>query len=182
MKFRSTQMLGIALALILSGNPASAGGKLDDATILAIFDQANMTDISTGRLGLKKGHSEEVKTLARMVVNDHGHAQHMGREVAHTLGIVPLPPDNDKSVENQAKALAMLEAKSGTEFDRAYLLHEIAFHQSVIEAIQTTLLPAAKSAQLKELITQVLPGFQHHLAETGVSITGPSSRSRVRGP
>lgn len=166
MKFHSTKMLGFALALSLAGTPANAGAKLDDATILAIFDQANMTDITTGRLGLKKGHSEEVKTLARMVVNDHGHAQHMGREVAHTLGIVPLPPDNDKSVENQAKALAMLESKSGVEFDKAYLLHEIAFHQSVIEAIQATLLPAAKHAQIKELITKVLPGFQHHLAAT----------------
>lgn len=165
MKSCSIKMLGFALALSLSGTPA-IGAKLDDATILAIFDQANMADITTGRLGLKKGHSEEVKTLARMVVNDHGQAQHLGRELAHTLGIVPLPPDNDKSVELQAKTLALLESKSGSEFDKAYLLHEIAFHQSVIDAIQTNLLPAAQNPQLKALIEKVLPGFQHHLAAT----------------
>lgn len=150
----------------LSGVEAMAGTKLEDATILAIFDQANMADISTGRLGLKKARSEEVKTLARMVVTDHEHVQHLGREVAHELGVVPLPPDNDKSVENQAKALAMLESKSGADFDKAYLLHEIAFHQSVIDAMQDSLLPAAKDARLKALIEKVLPGFQHHLAAT----------------
>lgn len=164
MKFSFTKILGIALVSL--GTHANAGGKLDDATILAIFDQANMADISTGRLGLKKGHSEEVKTLARMVVNDHSEVQHLGRELAHKLDVVPLPPDNDRSVENQAKALALLDSKSGVEFDKAYLLHEIAFHQSVIDAIQTSLLPAAKSPQLKALIEKVLPGFQHHLSAT----------------
>lgn len=166
MKFRSQKMLGIILVLGLGGTEVMAGAKLDDATILAIFDQANMADISTGRLGLKKARSEEVKTLARMVVADHEHVQHLGREVAREMGVVPLPPDNDKSVENQAKALAMLESKSGAEFDKAYLLHEIAFHQSVIDAIQGSLLPATKDTRLKALIEKVLPGFQHHLAAT----------------
>ena len=166
MKHRSQKMLSIILVISLSGVEAMAGTKLEDATILAIFDQANMADISTGRLGLKKARSEEVKALARMVVTDHEHVQHLGREVAHELGVIPLPPDNDKSVENQAKALALLESKSGAEFDKAYLLHEIAFHQSVIDAIQANLLPAAKDARLKALIEKVLPGFQHHLAAT----------------
>lgn len=166
MKHRSQKILGILLALGLSGAEAMAGTKLDDATILAIFDQANMADITTGRLGLKKAKSEEVKTLARMVVTDHGHVQHLGREVAHEMGVVPSPPDNDKSIENQAKALAMLESKNGAEFDKAYLLHEIAFHQSMIDAIQASLLPAAKDVRLKELIEKVLPGFQHHLTAT----------------
>lgn len=166
MKFRSQKMLGIILVLGLGGAEIMAETKLDDATILAIFDQANMADISTGRLGLKKARAEEVKALARMVVTDHEHVQHLGREVAREMGVVPLPPDNDKSVENQAKALAMMESKSGVEFDKAYLLHEIAFHQSVIDAIQDSLLPAAKDARLKALIEKVLPGFQHHLAAT----------------
>lgn len=166
MKFHSQKILGITLALGLCSTNVMAGAKLDDATILAIFDQANMADITTGRLGLKKARSEEVKTLARMVVADHEHAQHLGREVAHEMGVVPLPPDNDKSVENQAKALAMLESKTGVEFDKAYLLHEITFHQSVIDAIQSSLMPAAKDVRLKELIEKVLPGFQHHLAAT----------------
>ena len=88
------------------------------------------------------------------------------RDLAKQLGIIPTPPENDTSLESQAKAVAMLQSKSGAAFDKAYLKHEIAFHQSVISAIKGTLLPAIKSEQFKALVTKVLPGFEHHLAAT----------------
>ncbi len=153
-----------ALALFNSG--AGAGGNLDDATIFAIFDQANAADIWTGRLGLKHGHSQEVRALARMVAADHESVQQMGRDLAKKLGVIPTPPDDDTSAEDQAKAVALLQSKSGGEFDMAYLQHEIKFHQSVIDAIKGTLLPAIENGELRALVNKVLPGFEHHLAET----------------
>ena len=156
----------LVIALALFANSVIAGEKLDDATIFAIFDQANGTDIWTGRLGVKYGHSDEVRALGKMVATDHVAVQQMGRDLAEKLGIIPTPPANDTSAENLAKAVALLQSKSGTEFDRAYLRHEIAFHQSVIDAIKGTLLPAVKNNEFKELIKKVLPGFEHHLAAT----------------
>lgn len=158
--------IGVVIAISLMNVKAFADTKLDDATIFAIFDQANMADIWTGRIGVKKGHSEEVRALATMVATDHEAVQQMGRDLAKQLGIIPTPPDNDTSITSQAKAVAMLQSKSGTDFDKAYLKHEIAFHQSVITAIKGTLLPAIKSEQFKALVTKVLPGFEHHLAAT----------------
>lgn len=145
---------------------ASAADKLDDPTILAIFDQANAADIWTARLGVKRAHSGEVKALARMVATDHEAVQQMGRDVAKKMGVIPSPPDNDASAEAQAKAIAILQTKSGPEFDQAYLRHEIAFHQSVITAVKNVLLPSIKNGELRELVTKVLPGFEHHLAAT----------------
>jgi len=156
----------IALALFASGAGARAGENLDDATIFAIFDQANAADIWTGRLGLKHGYSQEVRVLAKMVVIDHEAVQQMGRDLAKKLGVIPVPPDNDTSAENQAKTVALLQSKSGREFDTAYLQHEIAFHQSVIEAIKGSLLPAIQNEEFKALVKKVLPGFVHHLTET----------------
>lgn len=60
----------------------------------------------------------------------------------------------------------LLQLKSGAEFDKAYLQHEMAFHRSVIDAIKKTLLPAIQNEEFKELVTTTLPGFEHHLAET----------------
>ena len=156
------------MSLALLANSAGAGSKLDDATIFAIFDEANTADIWTGRLGLKYGHSEDVRALAKMVATDHEAVQQMGRDLARKLGVIPVPPDNDASAENQAKTVALLQSKVGREFDRAYLQHEIVFHQSVIDAIRGTLLPAIKNDELKALVKKVLPGFEHHLAETKV--------------
>jgi putative membrane protein len=166
---KCTRLLVVISIAALNGiwsNGAAADGKLDDATILAIFDQANSVDIYTGRLGAKDGYTEEVRALGRMVAADHVAVQQMGRDLAKKLNIIPTPPDNDTSVADEAKTVSSLQAVTGQEFDRAYLRHEIAFHQSVIEAIRKTLLPATKNSELASLIKKVLPGFEHHLAAT----------------
>lgn len=146
--------------------PTGAAGVLDDATILAIYDQANAADIVTGRLGAKYGASEEVRALGRMVATDHMAVQQMGRDLAMKLKIVPTPPDNDTSVAEHAKPVALLQSKTGAEFDKAYLQYEVAFHQSVVDAIKGTLLPAIKNDELRNLMKSVLPGFEQHLAAT----------------
>lgn len=157
---------GLFAQIALSSNGVSAGGKLDDATIIAIFDQANTADIVTGRLGAKYGHSAEVRELGRQVATEHVAVQQMGRDLAKKVGIFPSPPDNDTSVADHAKAIALLQSKAGPEFDRAYLEYELAFHQSVIDAVKGTLLPAVSNSELKAMFTSVLPGFEHHLAHT----------------
>lgn len=157
---------GCITLIVLFSNGAMAGTNLDDATILAIFDQANSVDIVTGRLGAKYGNSDEVRALGRMVATDHVAVQQMGRDLAKKLDILPTPPDNDTSAAEHARAIALLQSKAGPEFDRAYLRHEIAFHQFVIDAVKGTLLPAIKNNELRDLVKSVLPGFEHHLAAT----------------
>ncbi|WP_051299871.1 DUF4142 domain-containing protein [Methylobacter luteus] len=157
---------GFAALIVFSSSNAVASGKLDDATILAIFDQANAVDISTGWLGVKYGHSKEIRDLGKMVATDHIAVQQMGRDLAKKLNIVPIPPDNDASASDHAKTVALLQSKSGSEFDEAYLQHEIAFHQSVIDAVKGTLLPAISNAEFSALVKKVLPGFEQHLTET----------------
>ena len=152
--------------LPLPGRGVVAAGRLDDATILAIYDQANMADILTGRLAAKHGASEEVRALGRMVATDHVAAQQMGRDLAKKLGVMPTPPDGDGSIMDSARAVALLQSKRGAEFDREYLRHEVAFHQAVIDAVKGPLLPAASNPELRSLLTTVLPGFEHHLAAT----------------
>jgi len=152
--------------LTASSGGAGAAGALDDATILAIFDQANTADIVTGRFGAKYAASEEVRALARMVAADHVAVQQMGRDLAKKLELIPTPPDNDTSVADCARAVALLQSKTGAEFDRAYLQYEVAFHQSVVDAVKGTLLPASKNNELRNLLNTVLPGFEHHLAAT----------------
>ena len=77
--------LAVVAATIVS-LPTGAAGVLDDATILAIYDQANAADIVTGRLGAKYGASEEVRALGRMVASDHAAVQfvclHLGGDDA----------------------------------------------------------------------------------------------------
>jgi putative membrane protein len=59
--------------------------------------------------------------------------------------------------------MVSLRAKRGAEFDRAFLEHEVAFHQAVIDALQTRLLPAIQNEELKALVVKVAPAFQAHM-------------------
>ena len=158
-------MLAAMLVGSMLQTSAFAGTKLDDATIFAIFDQAHSAEIGTGRLGYKYGHAKEVRAHAKMVATDHEAVQQMGRDLAKKLNMVPTPPDNDTSLAQQAETAEMLTAKSGVEFDQAYLHHGIITHEAVITSIKETLLPAIKNPEFKALVNKVLPGLEHHLVE-----------------
>ncbi len=140
--------------------------KLNDKTIFSIYDQVNGFDVETATLGAVKGNSEDVRALAAMVLRDHSGVIQMTRGLARQLKIsYDVDGDND-SAKQHASTLAQLKAKEGKAFDRAYLQHEIKFHRSAIDAVNNTLLPAIENTQLKKLVKAVLPGFEHHLAET----------------
>jgi len=139
---------------------------LDDATVIAIFDEVNTMDIWTARLAAQKGSTEEIRALGRKVAADHEAVQSMARALADKLGIVPTPPASDKSALQLSTTIAMLSSKSGKNFDRAYLLHEAEFHANAINAVKTVLLPALKNEEFKALIQKVAPGFGGHLKAT----------------
>ena len=141
-------------------SPAPA---LDDATIVAIFDNANTVDIETGKLAAKRGQSTEVRQFGAMLARDHDMVRQQGRDLAKKLGVTPTPPAGDKSAQDQAAVIRRLSALSGAEFDRAFLQREVQFHKDVIAAIKTTLLPAIKNEELKALVVKVAPAFEAHL-------------------
>ena len=141
--------------------PATAG--LDDPTIVAIFDAANTADIETGRLAAERGHSKAVRDFGTQLVRDHEHVRGLGRDLARKLGVTPTPPKDDQSARDHLAAMTRLRGLSGAEFDRAFLRHEAAFHEAVIDAVTTTLLPAIQNAELKALVVEVAPAFQAHM-------------------
>lgn len=141
---------------------SSAAPVLDDATIIAIFDAANSADIETGRLAIELGQSKEVRDFGAMLVEAHTGVRQSGRDLAAKLKVTPTPPADDPGAAAHARAMEVLRSKRGAEFDRAFLRHEVEFHAAVIEAVQTTLLPAIRNAELKSLVTSVAPAFVAH--------------------
>jgi putative membrane protein len=154
----------LAAAAELSARSSQAvTAPLDDPTIVAIFDAANTADIETGSLAAERGHSKEVRDFGAMLARDHRQVRQLGRDLAAKLGVTPTPPKDDAGATAHAQAMATLRAKSGPEFDRAFLQHEAAFHKSVIDAVQSTLLPAIENDELKALVVKVAPAFEAHM-------------------
>jgi putative membrane protein len=145
-----------------SPTEAVAQGGLDDPTIVAIFDAANSADIETGTLAAERGHSKEVRDFGAMLARDHKQVRQLGRDLAQKLGVTPTPPKGDKSAADHAATMKRLRALSDADFDHAFLRYEVTFHQTVIDAVNSTLLPAIKNAELKALVVKVAPVFEAH--------------------
>lgn len=143
---------------------AAPTSALNDPTIVAIFDDANTADIETGQLAVERGSSKAVRDFGAMLARDHKAVRQQGRDLAARLGVTPTPPADDASAKAHMEAMATLRSKRGAEFDRAFLDHEVKFHQDVIDAIQGTLLPAIQNAELKDLVVKIAPAFEAHRA------------------
>ena len=154
----------LAASVQLSARSVSADeAALDDPTIVAIFDAANTADIETGSLAAERGYSKEVRAFGEMLARDHKQVRQMGRDLATKLGVTPTPPKDDAAAKAHAEAMATLRSKSGPEFDRAFLQYEAAFHKSVIDAVNSTLLPAIRNEELRALVVKVAPAFEAHM-------------------
>lgn len=142
--------------------PFTAAMALDDPTIVAIFDEANTADIETGQLAEKMGSTKAIRDFGAMLARDHKMVRQQGRDLAKKLGVTPTPPKPDAYAQQHAEAMKRLRGLKGEAFDKAFLQHEIDFHNAVIDAVNSTLMPAIHNAELKDLVAKVAPAFVAH--------------------
>jgi putative membrane protein len=85
-------------------------------------------------------------------------------QVAQSAGIAPADhPASQQMMSDHRAAKQRLEALSGAEFDRAYIAHEVEFHQKVLDALDQTLIPNAQSAEMKDVLAQARAKVEAHL-------------------
>jgi putative membrane protein len=165
---RNVMKAGFALSLagvlgfMATTQAQPVAAKLDDPTIVAIFDAANTYDIETGTLAAKNAKSSAVRDFGEMIARDHRNVRQQGRDLAKSLGVTPTPPKDFALAKAHADAMVSLRGLSGSEFDRAFLKHEVDFHNAVIDAVTQTLMPAIQNAQVKDLVAKVAPAFVAH--------------------
>jgi len=79
------------------------------------------------------------------------------------LHVTPQDNPTSQALEKQAAdKRSELSQLRGAAFDRAYAQNEVAYHQSVNNALQTTLIPSASNPELKSLLETGLKIFQGH--------------------
>ncbi len=162
MKIKHAAWSGI-LALAATANVAFAAGP-SDPQIAAIVVTANQVDIDAGKLALSKSKSKNVKKFAQLMVTDHTGVNKSASDLVKKLHVTPESNPTSQSLQKGGDDnLAALKKLSGSAFDRAYIDHEVAYHQAVIDAVDTTLIPNAQNAELKALLVKVRPAFVAHL-------------------
>ena len=135
-----------------------------DAQIASIVVTANQVDIDAGKLAEKMGSTKDVKAFGKQMVTDHSGVNKQAVALVTKLKVTPEDNPTSQSLKSGGEEnVKNLKTLKGKAFDKAYIDHEVAYHQQVLDAVDKTLLPSAKNEELKALITKVRPAFVAHL-------------------
>jgi len=150
-------------ALALAALPALAQSP-SDAQIASIVVTANQVDIDAGKLAESKGSNADIKAFGKQMVTDHSGVNKQAVALVTKLKVTPEDNPTSQSLKKGGEDnVKNLKTLSGAAFDRAYIEHEVAYHQQVLDALDKTLIPSAQNAELKNLLVTVRPAFVAHL-------------------
>lgn len=161
---KHTKYLALTLATALVTLPTALHAQPNDAQIAAIVVVANQVDVDAGKFAAAASQSSAVRDFATKMVTDHTAVNRSAVALVTKLKVTPETNDTSKALQAGGdKNLAHLRTLSGAALDRAYVDHDVAYHEQVIAAIDTALIPNAQNAELKALLVQVRPAFIEHL-------------------
>ena len=157
-------MKALAAVLALSLPLAALAQSPSDPQIAGIVVTANQIDVDAGKLAKSKSKNKEVQQFAQQMITDHTAVNKQAGALVKKLGVKPADSDSSKSLKQGAREnMAKLKKLKGAAFDKAYVDHEVAYHDAVLGAIDKVLIPNAQNAELKGLIEKVRPAIAAHL-------------------
>jgi len=154
----------IALASSLVLPVAASAQGINDAQIASIVVTANQVDIDAGNFAKSHAANAQVKQFAQQMVTDHTGVNKQAVALATKLKVTPEDNPTSQSLKSGGETnITKLKTLKGAEFDKAYIDHEVEYHQAVLDAVDKTLIPGAKNEELKALLVKTRPAFVAHL-------------------
>jgi putative membrane protein len=140
----------------------STGIAVDEKDAKFATDAANagMAEVAAGKVAETKATDAQVKDYAKMMVEHHTMINDELMEIAKKKNItLPTAPDADHQ-----KMLTDLSAKSGKEFDKAYVNAMVEGHKKVAAMLEDAS-KNCKDTDLMAFATKTLPTVKTHLAK-----------------
>lgn len=129
----------------------------EDGAFVNKAAMGGLAEVQYGNLALQKAQSADVKSFAQKMVTDHGAANQELQALASTKGMT-LPTELTGTHKAGYDHLNML---SGAEFDKAYMQHMVADHQTDIAEFEKAA-SSATDSELKAFASKTLPILQQH--------------------
>ncbi|CAN5468753.1 hypothetical protein BH09BAC3_BH09BAC3_37080 [soil metagenome] len=133
--------------------------KMEDDTEFAVtIADAAMLEVRLGELAQTNGYASEVKSFAKMMIDDHTKAGEELKMVANQKNIT-LPATLSNTSQGKYDDLSK---KTGKDFDYAYTDAMVSGHKDVLEAMKKEA-EKGKDAELKAWATAKVAVIEHHL-------------------
>jgi putative membrane protein len=98
------------------------------------------------------------------MITDHTAVNQQASDLVGRLGVTPQDNATSQALRQGGEdSRQQLDALSGAAYDRAYMQHEVEYHQQVLDALDQQLIPGAQNAELKDLLQKSRPAFEAHL-------------------
>lgn len=160
--FRILSLLMAATLALFAAAALQADERNDPVSAQDFVEEASakgIAEIEVGRLALEKSTSQEVKTFAQRMIDDHTKAN---EKLAALASEKKLEVSDDAELINQAKAL-VLKLRGEASFDKAYMNNQVAAHQQTIALFQRA--SRSDDAEIAAFATETLPKLEHHLQQ-----------------
>src|SRR5262245_19129948 len=159
-------MLALVAATLQAPQKPAAAPDLTDPEVAHIAVTPNAVDSDLAKFAQTKTRTAAVRQFAQTMITDHSAVNAQAAALAGKLGVTPADNAVSQSLQaGAADARKSLEPLQGAAFDRAYMDREVAYHQTVLDAIDKMLVPTTENAELKKLLIDVRPAFSAHLEQ-----------------
>jgi putative membrane protein len=120
--------------------------------------------MEAGKQALDKFQNEDVRAFVQPMIGDHTAVNDQALAQVKKLNVTPEDNPTSQTLTKQAEAARRkLTGLTGTAFDKACVDNEVAYHETVNNALDTTLIPDAQNPELTSLLQNRLKLFQSHL-------------------
>lgn len=143
---------------------AEANEALNDGQIAAVVRAINVAEIDQAKIAVGKAKDPAVKHFAETMIAHHSQAVKDVDELDAHLNLRPADSQlvtelrvNATSVENK------LSANDDPSFDKAYMLSQVDAHRQALDTIDSRLMPAVKSQDLRQMLETLRPRVANHL-------------------
>lgn len=135
-----------------------------DREIAHILQTSNAVILRQASLAKSKLQSGPVRELADTIIADHTAYNLRAQRTFLAINTVPLDNEHSKlMVSGSEDSRAMLEPKSGADFEQAYVDVEVTMHQQVVDLLDDVLLVHASNPFLQELLQEYRLLMASHL-------------------
>jgi putative membrane protein len=137
---------------------------LNDAQIATVVRAINVSEIDQAKIAVNKATDPAVKHFAESMIAQHGQAVRDVDELDAKLNLTP--NDSQLATELRVNATSVenrLSADNDASFDRAYIMSQIDAHRQALDTIDSRLMPAVKSQELRQMLESLRPRVADHL-------------------
>jgi putative membrane protein len=154
---------GLATSVAFAADPpatatAPAGAAVSTDAFLKQTAVGNQFEIDSSKLALSKSNSTDVKAFATQMVNDHSTAGAAFKKAVSDAKLKEPSTSDDK----HDALLKDLRAKSGTDFDKAYVDAQKQGHVETV-ALFEAYAKGGDNPRLKQFAQDLLPKLREHL-------------------